>query len=363
MHLLFSKGGKNIPKKLSKLEQAKKRVKEISELYYQGLSIYKISEVTGINRQYIVKTLDEAGIRKFKDKKATDKEKENLITKYKKAIIDAYNSGESINKINKFLKQQGVIIGPRVIKKILKNEGVRIKTAKNYNTKYKANESSFAEYNKYSCYWAGLLAADGCIYKRKDSGNKYVILELIDRESVYGLKNYLEYTGKVNKYIKTTNSKKESVVWDMRCNSNKICQNLKENFNITENKTLIYTPPNTIPKDLIKYFILGYIDGDGSISYYTTSTGRKHFSLNVTGTNEMISYITDYFNLGHIKLFKRHLDRDNNNISLNVQGNDQLYKILSELYSDKDINKICMKRKYSRFKLLKEQKECKEASA
>lgn len=351
-----------MPKKSTKLEQARNRKEELCELFNKGMSICKIKDITGINRTYIAIVLEECGIYKKETKKEIE---DKIITKYKeneKYIIDQYNKGVSVKKIRKKLQDKGILLDTKRIVGLLKNNNIVIKDARFYNKKFVCDESAFEDYNKESCYWAGLLAADGCVYQRKDSNSKYVILCLCDKELADGFADYIKYTGGVTKLQKKVKDK-NTTVWEVRCCSNKLCEDLEMNFNITPGKTLTYTPPDSIPEDLINFFILGYIDGDGSITYSTTTTGRKQFALNITGTFETIDFIKEYFNLSHLKTFQRFPERRNNNTTLCVQGNDQLNSILTKLYSDDFINEICLQRKYQRYLILKEQQEKKKASA
>lgn len=362
----YFEGGIVIPKESPKKEAALERSEELCQMYKDGVSICQMSKKTGINRAIIAWVLQEKGLREVQQQKDIDAKFEEDIKKYTPDIINWYKKGMSISKIKTELeKEKGFSTGRLTISKIIKNAGLKIKTAKNYNTKYTCDKNSFREYDKYSCYWAGLMAADGCVYKRKNYDSKYVILALKDEASVRNFKDYIGYTGKITYREQSFNkdSSKKFPVWETRCNSNEICENLKNNFNIVPQKTDTYTPPSTIPESLIRFFILGYIDGDGCISYTVTNTGRKQFILNVTGTHQTIEFIQKYFQKQQIKLFERNPERHVNNVMINLQGNDQLYEILSDLYSDAEINKICMQRKYERFLLLKEQQEKKYSLA
>lgn len=330
------------------------------------MSICQISKETTVNREYIAWVLQKIGIKKIRKRKEIEKEYEENLKEYKTNIIEWYKNGTSIKQIKiKLEEEKNFVTGYGTIANVLKDNKIIIKTAKDYNKKYSCDSNAFKEYDKYSCYWAGMLAADGCIYQRKDCDSRYLILALKDRSTIIRFKDYIKYTGGITFSERSFNkeSTSKSPFWEVRCNSNEICDNLKENFNIVPKKTDIYTPPSTIPTELIKFYILGYIDGDGCISYCTTNTGRKQFNVNITGTHQMIQYIQEYFKKQNIKLHERHPENGVNNITLNLQGNDQLYGILSNLYSDNEINSICIQRKYERFLLLKEQQEKKYSLA
>ena len=106
---------------------------------------------------------------------------------------------------------------------------------------------------------------------------------------------------------------------------------------------------------------MGYIDGDGSLTYYSGIKNHvpewKGFNLNITGTLEMIEFTRKVLNKPNIKAFQRRPERHKNNWTLNIQGNEQLYNILSWIYDDEEINCICMQRKYNNWLILKSQIE------
>lgn len=338
------------------------------KLYSEGKSICRISKETKICRAYISTVLESEGVKKKRSGEEIKKEIKEKLRIVTPIILDMYKHNISITKIHDELQFQGYKICCDTIRRILKENNIRIRTAKFYNKKYECDENVFSEYNKFSCYWAGLLAADGCVYERKDSKNSYIILNLIDENSVCYFKEFLKYTGMIYRRTHTTkfkNSKREyeAETWEVRCLSNQMCEDLKKNFNIGPRKTCTYSPSNSIPKDLVKYFILGYLDGDGSISYYTTNTGRKHFNVTFTGTYETIRYIQNFINKKELNIWQRHPDRKTEIYTLSISGNEQLYSILSILYSDQEINQICMKRKFDKYMLLKKQIEEKRNKA
>ena len=50
-----------------------------------------------------------------------------------------------------------------------------------------------------------------------------------------------------------------------------------------------------IPEELIKYFILGYFDGNGCISIHRRKNNDKlDFKFRITSTDDVLYFITDY---------------------------------------------------------------------
>lgn len=148
------------------------------------------------------------------------------------------------------------------------------------------NENFFAEPNPTNSYWAGLIAADGCIVL--DRGYKILHLGLKSQDGAHLEKlqssigagvlqdkaTYLESTGKT--YGSTA----------FKLYSEKICQDLNDNFNITPRKSLVLSPP-PLEGDCATAFVAGYVDGDGS---YVKDRNRPR--LTALGTFEMLRWIS-----------------------------------------------------------------------
>ena len=136
--------------------------------------------------------------------------------------------------------------------------------------------------NNINCYYAGFIAADGNISKNNDywqmalANEDKVVLESIVKE--------INFIGKIHPVY----SDKHYI----RIQSKKMVKDLRRNFNIIPNKSLILTPPNITKKEHIYPFISGYIDGDGCISVIQNG---KRLSLEVIGTKEVTEWIKKQF--------------------------------------------------------------------
>ena len=104
------------------------------------------------------------------------------------------------------------------------------------------------------------------------------------------------------------------------------------------NKTNIVKPPN-IDKEFIPSFILGYFDGDGSI--FLNNSKRPFYSINIVGTDELLTFIHHYLrSVGAIKkdrdvnLEKR---KDGQIVSyIRYGGNNLVSRIMEVLYQNVD---------------------------
>lgn len=160
--------------------------------------------------------------------------------------------------------------------------------------KYNVNDNFFETPNMVNCYYAGFIAADGCV--RKYSGKfveSYTLsfgLSAKDKDFLDNFLNAINYEGKIRKY---ENNGRKYVGVEIK--SNKICEDLRNIFNITERKTHTLCPPNLSDKDLIDAFICGYIDGDGAVYFSKNKDKQKKVGISIVGTDKMLSWIINRF--------------------------------------------------------------------
>ena len=123
---------------------------------------------------------------------------------------------------------------------------------------YSVNESFWKEQSLLNCYWAGFAAADACIYERKNKHFSFLLkLSRKDRAHLEIFKNDCQFSGPVK-----DNKDGSSII---TINSDLWATDLKETFGLTPNKTKRMGVPN-FKEDIYKFaWIIGYLDGDGSI--------------------------------------------------------------------------------------------------
>jgi hypothetical protein len=149
--------------------------------------------------------------------------------------------------------------------------------------RYSLDDTFFDTPNIKNCYYAGLLAADGNVYKNRIK----ISLQRLDRTYLEKFAHALSYKGnlKDSERIKKTGThiKLTTLVFT----SKNIVQKLGSIFNIVPNKTFILEPPHLEDTALIKCFIVGLIDGDGSVG--VTSDNRARLSL--YGCERMLTWV------------------------------------------------------------------------
>lgn len=138
------------------------------------------------------------------------------------------------------------------------------------------NHNFFSKPNLLNSYWAGFIAADGCIDDTKYSKKLKITLAHKDRNHLFRLKKYINYSGKIYRH-------QFSVI---ELVSNKLCEDLRKNFNITPRKSLTLKPPKGLTKRQTLAYIIGYIDGDGYIGVIDNTKRIK-----ILGTKFVLNWI------------------------------------------------------------------------
>ena len=167
-----------------------------------------------------------------------------------KDIIIKFNNGINRNKLS---KEYGVV--HRTISNIIQRNGkIRIKP----NSKYSVNEKFFNSIDsEEKAYWLGFLYADGYVIDKK---HKFY--------SGLGIKD-LDHLVKYNKSIESNYpiKRKESKKYNyfyVEITNMKYTQNLVDRGCVPIKTHKIEFP--LLEKKLIRHFIRGFFDGDGSIS-------------------------------------------------------------------------------------------------
>ena len=212
--------------------------------------------------------------------------------------------------------------------------------------KYSCNENYFSEKSLQSCYWAGFIAADGCIVD-KTKGQKKLQIKLSNKDKVLleRFKNDIQYNGIIlsnesnpqfiagNKNI--TGNKKSSII---QITSDKLCDDLASIFNIHPRKSLAHEPPIGLTEEQELAYIIGYIDGDGNIGLIKRAY-KYPIELNILGTEFFLNWVYLKFkNLININSnIKIRLKNKIYTIKLNCEF---AYKILLYLNDNISIKKL-----------------------
>lgn len=241
-------------------------------------------------------------------------------------------------------------IDRRTLSRKFKDLGIEVINKQN---KLKFNEHIFDCIDtEEKAYWLGFIFADGSIRSKLHSKKSPYTFELSlkgsDVQHLYKFNEFMEYKGDNVKLSKSKLKEKEF----LRCRwiiTNKHLWETLNAYGCIPKKSLVLNFPNKeIFKDesLIRHFIRGYFDGDGSISrYISTNTVTPHISI--IGTLSFLEEIDKY---SRIESIKRHDKRHNQNTYSNEYSKENGLNFINYLYLE---SSIYLNRKYDLFKFFK----------
>lgn len=236
---------------------------------------------------------------------------------------------------------------PQTLYPVLMKAGLYTKKPADDRRRFQVDDTYFDNIdNEHKAYWLGFMLADGFLSNSGHatesfgmtlrSDDKYILEQfLMDLNATYTVKEY-----------STTSSWGVTSVAKILIKSKRIFNRLRE-LGFTTNKSYDGTLPD-IREDLVHHMVRGYFDGNGCLG----KAGEKRwhtYTFNITGTYEIVSTIRSILGKDNVKLSQRHKDRDNNNYSLFLCGDRQVYNICKWMYDDAT---IYLKRKYERYLIL-----------
>jgi len=192
-------------------------------------------------------------------------------------LISKYKELQSLRKVGKALGIHKSKVGYYLKKAGLLNKPVR----------HTCNDNYFSQDTPGSFYWAGFIAADGCV-KLKDKKYKQLSVGLATKDDghVIKLKDTLCFSGPISRRTDKAGCKSSGIC----ISSDQLFDDLAR-FNIVPRKSLIYTFPEwLIEHPLVNHFMRGYNDGDGSF-YRSVGKNRtiEQLYFSVRGTKEFLS--------------------------------------------------------------------------
>ena len=197
--------------------------------------------------------------------------------------------------IAKRLKRTKYSVDHRVIQLGLKKTILSTKTQ--FKKIYSVNEDFFDKINILNSYYAGLIASDGYI------GGNFVSFTQSESRlyAVERFVNYVDYDGKIYK----SRHKKGHDSFTVVISSKKWQKDLKRNFNIGNKKSLILEPPKDLNHNCKLAFIVGLIDGDGTIGFYNKKRNKKLSLISLCGTYDITEWVFNVWKTNCLSKNKR----------------------------------------------------------
>lgn len=204
---------------------------------------------------------------------------------------------------------------------------------------YYVNESFFSVIdNEEKAYWLGFLAADGHIREDK----VYLGLSNKDREHLVKFCRAIGSNFPIDTYYKNMNNKLFEKARTV-IQSNKLVRDLVKS-GLKSDKTFSLTFPNNLEDSLIRHWIRGYFDGNGSISirekYHNFMWGFTSTENVCIGARNWLRINTGLELPNNVYHKKKH---DNRIFKLQVHGNKQIANIVRLIYTN---STVFLDRKY-----------------
>lgn len=289
------------------------------------MSSASIGKIYGVSQGPILRILREHGVVMKSNNKKTFTEEQ---TQY---IIKRYIEDE----------ESSVVIGVEmscdasVISRILKENNIKLENKAQFKQTVLRNSDIFESIDtEYKAYFLGMMASDGYVIEDHTFG---LTLKKDDVETIECFRLFLE----TDCPIRVINNS-GSGANEIRIRDKKIAKDLTDK-GVGPNKSKILDCniiSEHIPEELIRHFIRGYFDGDGSISYCKTNNVPI---MNITATLESCLFFEKFLNIGN-KIIK---DKRHETVyTIKSAKREKLKEIAKYMYSDAT---IFMKRKYSRF--------------
>lgn len=205
--------------------------------------------------------------------------------------------------------------------------------------KYSLNNGYFSKLTEQSCYWLGVMYADGNVSTNEKNSTGKVILSSTDKEWLKDFSNTIEYTGPIREEI---HKKFKKSIWKITISSRKMYDDLVD-LGCVPRKSLVIIFPD-LPKDMIPHFIRGYFDGDGSVTVCRNLTNSKWKILKssfCSGSGEFLKVLSSKLPVKNKNYYK-----GKRIFELKYSLNDTI-SLYNYMYKD---STICLERKYSKFK-------------
>lgn len=196
-----------------------------------------------------------------------------------------------------------------------------------------------------------------CIRDRRSNGNlSYEFkleLAIIDQSHLEKFKNDLDSDFIIKNYI-TENSFGKNESARLMIYDKYFCENLTNSYNLKPKRNSIESFVDKIPENLMRHFIRGVFDADGSLTYYVIHGNQKKATMSFNCVENLSRFIESHLVKNELianidrKLYKRHEDRDGDMRALSLSGGSQVTKVLDYLYKD---CRVYLDRKFLKYKM------------
>lgn len=260
-------------------------------------------------------------------------------------IIYLYQSGLSYVKIQNQAK-----VSPKTIQKILKNANV----AARKNDPYTIDYTYFEQIDSHEkAYFLGLIMADGSVSFNRDGTKVNKLSISLQERDGYILKEFkerIQFSGPIFEYEDKRENAQNSIKINIH-NERFVSQLIK--FGITPKKSLTHSFFKNIPEEFVPSAILGYFDGDGSVSFLKK---ENRLETSIISSVEFAKNLNKILLAANIKNAFSIRETTNRHLMglIKMKGNNQALNFYRYAYSD---SPVFLARKKQKFEfVIKQQK-------
>lgn len=256
----------------------------------------------------------------------------------KEKIIKEYYKMEPFENISSKLS-----VSRRSVSRVLKESGINT-CLKN---RYTLSEDFFETIDsEEKAYWLGFIYADG--YVGDDRFNN-LVLSSIDKEHIVKFKETIKFTGQLRVGSGGYPGSGENLI--INFSSAKMTSDLRNKGLYPGKSTTMESFPE-LEDFLIRHFIRGYFDGDGSVyssrntSYHKGKMYEYQIpTVSIIGTKPFIEELSNHL------VFKNRIrkSKSKNMVYLEYSKKEDIPNIFQYLYND---STVYMERKFNKFKEL-----------
>lgn len=238
-------------------------------------------------------------------------------------------------------KELGNIIGRTSNAVLTKLKRLNLK----YDKKYYYNQSFFEHIDtEEKAYWLGFLYADGYVINKRESRNYEVGIQLKASDYLHLMKFNKSLNGNVQITFKDRERwGKIHRICEIRIYCKQMVNDLIQHGCIP-NKTFDINMP-IIPDELVRHFVRGFFDGDGSVF-----KKKRCYGLYTNITSASLSFLNQLRQVLNNKNINTYIDEDRNHYKMFTSGKDSSYAFLQYIYEDCNIYLTRKKELYETYK-------------
>ncbi|MDO5516638.1 MAG: hypothetical protein Q4F66_03725 [Clostridium sp.] len=270
-----------------------------------------------------------------------------LSNEEKNKVVEYYYKNKNVNMDD---ISKNINISRRAVSRVLREKGINTRL----KNRYLLNHNYFDEVNtEAKAYILGFIYADGFVGSEKYNN---IVIAINDYDIVEYIAKEIEFTGNIRN-TKKGGFKNSKCGYSLNFSSEIMAKRLR-GIGLYPNKSLTISELPKIQKVLMRHFIRGYFDGDGSIllshnsSYYRNGNVVKKYvyptyNFNILGTENFLKSIVKEANFNYAKIRNT---KTREIKSLNICAKKEFNNIFNYLYLNSTIR---LERKYNKWNEIK----------